>query len=525
MKNRSSIKYASLILILSLVACKKEFLERVPQDSLTVDNFYSSPKALDAATAILYNFPWFDFNDKAIWSYGDLMSGNLNTYDPQVTSFKTFDVTGDNTRLMEGWRSLFNVIAHSNGIINDLPKKATADVSPKQVARCVGEARFMRALAYFYLVRLWGAVPIIENNSEKIYDAQIPRNNVEDVYKLIIKDLEYTEANCPAKSIYGGSDKARVTNGSAKALLAKVYLYQKNYDKALEKAEQVINSGEYKLMPEYEDIFKSENNVNLNPTVNTETIFALLWDVDNGGWGVQNTNQAYFAPFGEGITGFADGWGSVFTGIDLIRAYESGDKRKRATIMTAGATYSYMSYVKNGSEVTGYIYPETRNLSDTRSHVKKYVVGSPAGNKGKGGFMRTFINTNILRLSEVYLIAAEAIAKGGATSDAKAVGYFNTVRKRAGLIEKSTLTFDDIFKERRTELAMEGDYWYDLCRIDRKKATDIIKNQERGVFGSGTSVTSLKVTIEESDFTYKIPTSEIITNPKLGEAPVPYVFK
>ncbi|NJN34906.1 MAG: RagB/SusD family nutrient uptake outer membrane protein, partial [Saprospiraceae bacterium] len=481
MKNIKSIKYASLLLILSLVACKKEFLERVPQDALTVDNFYSSPKALDAATAILYNYPWFDFNDKAIWSYGDLMSGNMNTYDPQVTSFKTFDVTGDNTRLMEGWRALFNVVAHANGIINDLPKKATA-VSPSQVARCVGEARFMRALAYFYLVRLWGAVPIIENNSEKIYDAQIPRNNVEDIYKLMVKDLEYAEANCPAKSSYGGSDKARVSNGAAKALLAKVYLYQKNYDKALEKAEQVINSNEYKLMAEYEDIFKSENNVNLNPSVNTETIFALLWDVDNGGWGVQNTNQAYFAPFGEGITGFGDGWGSVFTSIDLVRAYESGDKRKRATIMTPGTAYSYMSFVKNGTEVTGYTYPETRFLSDTRSHVKKYVVGSPAGNKGKGGFMRTFINTNILRLSEVYLIAAEAIAKGGATTDAKAVGYFNTVRKRAGLIEKSSLNFDDIIRERRTELAMEGDYWYDLCRMDRKKAIDIIKNQERGVY-------------------------------------------
>jgi starch-binding outer membrane protein, SusD/RagB family len=525
MKNIPNLKYASLILIISLISCKKEFLERVPQDALTVDNYYSSPKALDAATAILYNVPWFDFNDKAIWSYGDLLSGNLNTFDPQVLSFKTFDITGDNTRLMEGWRSLFNVVAHSNGIINDLPKKATANVDAKQVARCVGEARFMRALAYFYLVRLWGPVPIIENNSEKVYNAQIPRNNVEDVYKLIIKDLEYAEANCPLKSVYGNIEKARVSSGSAKALLAKVYLYQKNYTKALEKAEQVINSGEYKLMTEYEDIFKAENNVNLNPAVNTETIFALLWDVDNAGWGVQNTNQAYFAPFGEGLTGFGDGWGSVFSSIDLVRAYESGDKRKRATVMTPGDTYSYLTYVQNGTEVSGYKYPETRYISDTRSSVKKYVVGSPAGNKGKGGFMRTYINTNILRLSEMYLIAAEAIAKGGNTADAKAVGYFNTVRKRAGLIEKSTLTFDDILKERRTEFAMEGDYWYDLGRIDRKKATGIINAQERGTYGSGTSVNTLKVTVKESDFTFKVPTSEIITNPKLDEPPVPYIFK
>ncbi len=522
------IKYSflSLFLLITIVSCKKDFLERVPQDALTVDNFYSSAKALDAATAVLYNVPWFDFNDKAIWSFGDLVSGNINTYDPQVLSFKTFDVTGDNTRLMEGWRSLFNVIAHSNGIINDLPVKATAAVEKKQVNRCVGEARFMRAMAYFYLVRLWGPVPIIENNSEKIYNAQIPRNNVEDVYKLIIKDLEFAEANCPLKSEYGGADKARVTSGAAKTLLAKIYLYQKEYAKSLAKAEEVIKSGQYSLMPEYEDIFKTENNVTLNPSVNTETIFALLWDIDNAGWGVQNTHQAYFAPYGQNLTGFADGWGSGFPSIDLVKSYESGDKRKHATVMTAGDSYPYMSYVKNGSEVVGYTYPTIGSISDTRANIKKYVVGSPAGNKGKGGFMRTYINTNMLRFAEVYLIAAEAIAKGGNTGDAKAIGYFNMVRKRAGLSERSTeITFDDIINERRMELALEGDYWYDLCRIDRDKAIDRIKAQERGTYASGTSINTLKVTPREKDFLFEVPTSEIITNPKLAEPPVPYIFK
>jgi starch-binding outer membrane protein, SusD/RagB family len=521
----NTIKYTALVLVMTLVSCQKDFLERVPEDALTVDNFYSSPRALDAATSVLYNVPWFTFNDKATWACGDILSGNLITYDPQVTSFRTFDVTGDNSRVLEGWSSLFNVIAHSNGIINDLPKKAT-NVDAKQIARCVGEARFMRALAYFYIVRLWGAVPIIENNSDYIYDAKIPRNNVEDIYKLITRDLEYAEANCPLKSGYGGIDKARVTSGAAKAFLAKVYLYQKNYPKALEKAEQVLNSGEYSLMKEYEDIFKSENNVNLNPAVNTETIFALLWDVDNGGWGVQNTQQAFFAPYGQGITGFGDGWGSAFPSIDLIKAYESGDKRKKATIMTAGDTYPYMSYIKNGSEVTGYVYPPVnQSVSDTRASIKKYVVGSPAGNRGKGGFMRTYINGNIFRLSEVYLIATEAIAKGGGTGDTKAVGYFNTVRRRAGLIERTTLTADDIFKERRIELAIEGDYWYDLCRIDRTKALEIIKGQERGTYGSGTNINSQKVTPREKDFLLPIPASEIITNPKLSEPPVPYNFK
>lgn len=138
--------------------------------------------------------------------------------------------------------------------------------------------------------------------------------------------------------------------------------------------------------------------------------------------------------------------------------------------------------------------------------------------------MRTYINGNIFRLAEVYLIAAEAIAKGGATADPKAVNYFNIVRRRAGLIERSNLTEKDIHKERRVELAIEGDYWYDLCRMDRTKAITLIKNQERGNYGSGTSINSVKVTPKPTDFQFPVPVSEIITNPKLNEPPVPYTF-
>jgi starch-binding outer membrane protein, SusD/RagB family len=182
-----------------------------------------------------------------------------------------------------------------------------------------------------------------------------------------------------------------------------------------------------------------------------------------------------------------------------------------------------MSYVKNGSELTGYTYP-TKFITDTRTSIKKYVVGSPAGNKNKGGFMRTYINTNMMRFAEVYLIAAEAIMGNAKnTSNQKAIDYFNMVRKRAGLSERSSsITDDDILKERRIEMVFEGDYWYDLCRIDRGKATDIISKQERGTNGSGSTIYSLKVTPKDEDFLFKIPAAEIITNPKLAEAPVKY---
>ncbi len=504
-----------------LSACRKEFLDRPPIDAITLDNFYSSAAQVNTSTAPLYGNPWFDMNDKTLWALGDVAGGNLTTFDGAVVSFKTFDVTADNTRLAEAWRSMFNVIAQSNSIMNNLPTRVSPSVDAALVQRCLGESRFMRALAYFYLVRTFGAVPLIENNLDHVYSPQIPKNTVDDVYKFILRDLEFVEANCPLRSSYGGVDKARVSSGTAKALMAKVYLYRKDYLEARTKAEEVVNSGEYELMPEYADIFMTKNNVNQTTTANKETIFALLWEVDNDGWGVQNTNQAYFAPSGQNLTGFADGWGSASPSIDLQQAYEPGDKRKKATIMSPGDNYPELR-----SDKGGYSYPTTEIPSGTRASIKKYVVGAPVDNNNKGGFMRTYINTNILRLAEIYLIAAEAIMNGAAsTSDAKALEYFNKVRQRAGLPVKTTITADDILKERRVELAVEADYWFDLGRIDRAKAIAILSNQERGTYGAFPAINSGKFVPGAEDFIFPIPSAEVSKNSKLIEEPVPYTFK
>ncbi len=293
------------VLLFVLPACKKEFLNRPPIDAISIDNFYSTADQVNASTSVLYNLPWFDLNDKALWGLGDVGSGNLTTFDQNVVSFKTFNVTADNATVALIWSSLFQVVGMSNSVINNLPVRVAPGVDKALVNRCVGEARFMRALAYFYLVRTFGAVPIVENGLDFVYKPLVPRNIVDDVYKFILLDLEYAEANCPLRSSYGGVNVARVSSGTAKALQAKVYLYLKNYPKARAKAEEVINSGEYGLMPNYADIFKTQNNANLNP-LNKEAIFALLWDIDPSGrsYGSQNSNQGYFAAYGQGLTGF-----------------------------------------------------------------------------------------------------------------------------------------------------------------------------------------------------------------------------
>ena len=507
--------------------CREGFLERFPEDQLTADNFYTTPEQVAQATIGIYNKPWFDFMDKAVWALGDLTAGNLQTDDPATVNFKLLAVGSDNTRLAETWRSLYNVVAQCNYVINTLPEKAEG-VEGDIVLRSVGEARFMRALAYFYLVRIWGAVPIIDNNEAYIFDAQVPRHQVSDVYRFIREDLEYAELHVPLRSAYTGSDRGRVSLGAVQTLLAKVYLYQKDYAKARQYAEAVINSSEYGLAgldydqekgaeQAYEDLFTIQGN-------NTrESIFQIQWSamqLDFGNWGVQSTMQAYFAPFGEGITGTWDGWGAAVPTIDLQRAFEPGDLRLKGTMMTPGAHYA--SLLKAAG---GYTYPGDPAPSSTRASIKKYVVGRPEDENGMVGPMNTVVNTHILRYAELLLIHAEAILGAAAeTSDGAALASLNHVRERAGLEPLARLTRADIYQERRIELAFEGDFWYDLGRLDRAEAIAIIQAQERGTYtGSNPpEVASLQVTLTESDFYMPFTASEVAKNPLLLEAPVAY---
>ncbi len=208
--------------------------------------------------------------------------------------------------------------------------------------------------------------------------------------------------------------------------------------------------------------------------------------------------------------------------IDLQNAYESGDKRKKAVMMTPGDFYPELLQAQGG-----YTYPTTNIPSNTRANIKKYVVGTPADNGGKGAKLSTYVNTNILRYADVLLIAAEAILNGApSTSDANALKYFNLVRERAGLPDNTIITSDDILHERRVELAFEADYWFDLGRIDRDKAISIIENQERGFWdATGKIIYSYKHKPVNSDFLLPIPATEISQNPRFKEAPVTYPFK
>jgi hypothetical protein len=416
----------------------------------------------------------------------------------------------------------------------------------------LGEAHFMRAMAYVHIVRLWGPVPIIENGSDFLTNFQVNTNRVQDIYTFMVNDMKFAEANCTAMIRTGSITQGHVSSGSASAMLAKLYLYMQNYPDALKEAQKVINSGEFKLYSidiankTYNDLFKTANNNN------EESICQLQW-AGGASYGHGNPQQASLAYSGI-ITGTGDGYGVLGPTIDLQNSYEAGDLRLHATVMQAGDIYPEID-----AAAGGYTVPANVDAQGGDAAVKKYVVGTPADNGGLGATQSAANNTYLMRYAEVYLIAAEAIVGNNTTSsDPQALSYINAIRKRANLAAltvinrnhtvpnpnydavynntvPTTIIKDDIIAERRHEFAIENDYWFDLCRMDgwngiisnqHPLATQMISQQERGTYASDRkTVYHTAVTPKSTDFVLPIPIGETTSDPKLLQPPVAYTFK
>jgi hypothetical protein len=519
---------SSLLIAVPIVSCSKDFLNRPPEDNLVVDNFYANDDQVRSSTTVLYGPVWHDFNDKPMWAIGEMASGNGRSWSDDVSAWGALSVNSTDDQLRRTWSSCYTVIAQANLALYNLGK-AKPGITASVMNQAKGEARLWRGLAYFYLARIFGAVPLIENNLNHLSSPLLPRAPKDDVFKFIIRDLKEAETLLQTSirsSNYGSN--LRLSKGSANALMAKVYLYIKDYANAKLKAEEVINSGEFKLFgintPDgvpgltYADLFKQQNNAN------EETIIAFQWKINGSDWGVANSQQAYFG-YSNTVTQCGDGWAVLGPTIDLQKAYEPTDKRRKPTIMLRGDVYPELN-VEGG----GYLFPTDGSAQGTNAAVKKYVVGGPKENPGsQNQQQRVEIQTYILRYADVLLIHAEAILGAGAsTADPAALASFNKIRRRAGLLERTTITQDDILKERRIEFAMEADYFYDLTRIDVNKALDIIRNQERGTYDNSTNppgIYSTKLTgVTAAQLVFDYPESEVTQNPKLKEAPVPYQF-
>ncbi len=509
-------------------------LDVEPNDQIAKENFFKSEQDFRAATAPLYNRVWFSFNDKFYFGLGDGRSYNLYApYSDYIYPFSDLTETGLTGPLVEAWRSLYVVIQQSNNTIESI-QQSSVDTEIKN--QYIAEARFMRGTAYWYIASLWGDAIITTSQSEIISNPIIPKRPRTDVFEFAIRDLEYAAKYLPETA----GQEGRITKYTAFGMLSRVYLSYSGLsdgpnsgnrntellEYAKMAATKAINDGPYGLMNDYSDLFKIENNNN------QESMFALQW-VPNGDWGVNNTHQAYFALNSE-ITGDDAAWGAwTRASYDVLLEYEKNDRRREATWMADGDFYPEINKA-NG----GYLVEH----ENTYVNVKKGVVGSTKDNPATSR-MNSGLNTYMLRLGEVYLNYAEAaLGNNASTSDATALMYVNTLRERAGLDPKSSLTFEDILHERRVELAMEGQFWYDLVRwsyYDQQAVINYVENQDRATiipftYNSETNRVTIDETadatsravgeVDASIFFLPFPESEVVQNPLLREPAVPYEF-
>jgi hypothetical protein len=553
MKKIKNLYYLAGVTGFILSGCSKNFLERPPQDAIVSANFYKTTDQILAGTAPLYNQVWFAYNDKASHGIGDGRGGLLmsGSYERENINFQTTAITGE---VYTSWTSFFTAVAQSNSVINNIAKYAGPAVPGNIKQAGIAEGRFMRGLAYSFLVQNWGPVPIITDNNTLVTDTSIARNTVESVWEFIIRDIRFAAQNLPSAPLL----KGRLTKWAAEGMLAKMFLTragvgqsgtrkQSDLDSAAWYAKDVINNSGATLVDNYENLFLTKNNNNI------ESLFALQWKYD-GDWGTQNSVQAFLA-YGSEITGFADGWGGdLGASYDILKKYDPADKRRKATFMLPGDHYSYITQAVDDPANPGKKIKKPLDVPwnwndsagvkvryNTRAWVKKYVVGRPEDNDGKVTQQHTEINTYMLRLSDVYLVYAEAVLGNQAsTSDGQALQYFNAVRARAGLNPNSSITWIDIFNERWLEFAMEGQSWYDIVRLhyyDPAKALNMLSSQNKGTYkivpnrelnADSWNIypdVSAYYPVTESNFYLPIPSAEMSAAPNLRKAPVPYEFK
>jgi hypothetical protein len=565
-------RFPKLVALLGVMAfgCSEDFLNRPPEDSYVVDEWYQSAEQLKLAVNPLYGGVWFDYQ-RSWLNIGDVMAGNYHKGDNDA--FYTFSINQATTGLKDAYASLWMAVAYSNSVVENIREKTPASVEADAKNTALGEALVWKSMAYFYLVRGWGAVPIIESNTDLITSGEansVYRNRTEDVYEYIVRML--TEA---AELLPTVNESGRISKYGAYGLLAKVYLTRSGYgqsgarkqedlDKAKEYAGKVVNESGLMLEPEFGNLF-TLNNGNRN----SENLISWHWRAIKDGWGTQNAIQADLAV--AQLTGFGDGWGT-WTGpsIFLQRVFGENaeltgsgnrvntDKRRKLTMMMDGDYYTELNrdgkmyddgqnippspYEQNGKGLNVFWDAKEVFASPTGAWARKHVVGNKGDNDAQSSefidFMRTSLSTHILRLADVYLVYAEAIlGNGGTTGDGEALKVFNAVRKRASAdpenyVDVTEISFEDIFEERIKELAFEGDNWFDYVRLayyNEDAAINKLASQERGYYDGNADkgpivMTSVNYTPHHDDFLLPIPEVDILKNPNLLKDPVPYDF-
>lgn len=488
-KMKNVIKYTkacTLLLLLTMTVSCSDFLEENPEHTVSQSNYYTTAQDARAAVNAIYAYlaaynldgggP-FPGNTAGVyhstfWVTIGLASDNMENNQLgaiQNDQLSTFSYNPENSNLSEIWRIHYKVIFLANIAIERIPEIA---MNADERAQLVNEAKFLRGLMYFNLVRMFGKVPLVTSEEAPLTPEAA---EVDEIYTQIITDFTDAEA-LPAD---GAIQEGRATRGAAKAMLSKVYLTLKDFENASKKAFEVIDGENYALWENFEDVFK------LSSRGGKEAIFSVGFGDAGGGisfWEVGQFNvrllPVELANEREAVTN-AQGW--QVAAEDLYNSYSNDDARKAATFMT--------SFLNDAGET----------VTLDKVYIQKYW-----DEEANPGANASFNDFPVIRYAEVLLIYAEAQAE--LNNFPVANEYLNMVRERADLdpvsINDIEAFREAVLLERRKEFVAEGKRWFDLVRTG--------KLQEKVQEAKG-------ITVAPAYKLFPIPQAERNVNPALPQ--------
>ena len=435
------------LILLALNSCEDD-LNVKPNNVLTELDFLNNPdNAVQLVNGVynkqldydMYSFSWIGMT--SITSDDADKGSTLSDTGSDKNKMDNLTFVATDISFKDVWNARYDAIYRANNALFYLEQLSINETLKN---RLIGEVKFLRALSYFDLVRCFGGVPLVTskiniNDTETINNVVFVRKSKTETYLQIETDLLDAIDKLPLKGQYVGAELGRASKGAAQALLAKAYLYQEKWQLASDMSANVMSSGQYALLTNYADVWREvgENK--------SESIYEVQATLTKGLVGYTDV---------QGPRGTPDlGWGFNTPSIQLSNSYQSGDVRKNATVLFVPSTLW-----------DGFIAPTTWNNSRYNYKAYQSSIAEPwNGNKGE-----TAKNLRILKYSDLLLIHAEAAIKLGNTS--VALTQVNTIRNRAGLPSLTSLTIDDLYNERRWEMAMEHDRWFDLIRTGKARA-------------------------------------------------------
>lgn len=462
------MKSAKILIAIAatLSSCSSEFIDLHPIADQNAGSFYRNANEMEQAVTAAYDALQSGYTANRFDHFMEVASDN--SYNDNTTqnggefaNFDNFNLSSGNSVLNSAWSICYQGVQRCNIVLNRIDGISDMDAATRTIR--TGETKFLRALNYFNIVRIWGDAPLVLHETSDPFEGFThQRNPAAAIYEQVLKDLQEAVKVLPSEPAQAG----RATKGAAQTLLGKVYLTLGRYDEAAAILQEVISSNQYQLLTSFKEVF-DENNKN-----NRESVFEIQFRHSTNGEGNNSPDPN---------AGFVNNRPSP----NIITLFESN--------------------------------PDDRfGASVRKDNMGLYYSGKSVGIKGTDGTYG--FNTIVLRYADVLLMASEALNELGYNRE-NAFGYLNQVRNRANAAPYAAGDLPDqesfreaLAKERRLELAFENHRWFDLLRTG--KALEAMQAANKGVLDP-LGGSALNFSIQAHQLLFPVPQAQIDASGKV----------